>query len=158
MTSLPDAFADYNAGVRRARDAYNADIAFDGLVSRCVECGIGTVPLSTWKQHRDVCRVYGGHLPRMGRGLCRNCYARASRDGDLNDYSTRNVPTGVTAEEWRHLADPFRPLAEEIARLAPRFGRSPNSLRAALWRAGIRSHFIGGHGESLRPADQRRTA
>lgn len=94
-----------------------------------------------------------GTVPNEARGLCRSCYRWARTHNALHKYERVNQPRGEILHDWAHLADPLRPLKEEIARLAPRLGLTEKALESRLHRAGIRSRYQGGWGQ--RPKDNR---
>jgi len=93
-----------------------------------------------------------GVAKREGRGLCGGCYRWARVNGRLVDYERTNARLAELLEEWEHMADPTRPVLEEVRRLAPRLGMEQKTLETALYRGGVRSRFHGGCGERRKVA------
>jgi len=135
--------------VVRGRVAYPTD------GKACARCLRRTLPADRWrkvdKATREAWRA-DGLVAMDSRGLCRTCYSWATKHGKRLDYERRNVPTAELLEEWEHLADPLRPVLEEVKRLAPRLGMKEKTLAQALHRGGVRSRFEGGHGERVKAA------
>lgn len=119
----------------------------------CGRCERGIIPSTEWRtaspEQRDAWRTEG-MARHEARGLCQPCYRLVRIADRLVNYERRNIPTAEVLEEWEWMADPLRPLNEEIRRLAPRFGMSEDALAGALQRGGVRSRFKGGWGERVK--------
>lgn len=91
---------------------------------------------------RPYCSECGAkRCDKSARGLCKRCYSKASRDGTLVDHERASKPAAEVLAEWQQLADSTAPLMVECKRLAPRLGMRPETLAAALRRAGVRSAY-----------------
>lgn len=127
----------------------------EGADKECARCRRRTMAKAQWRSHTTTERrtlLSRGVASRGGRGLCEGCYRWAFENGRLIDYERVNQRTADVVEEWQHMADPLRPLREEIRRLAPRLGMVEKTLEQALHRGGIRSRYEGGHGERVKAA------
>lgn len=125
----------------------------DVELAPCGRCETGTVHWTVWTGATDEQREQWraeGVARRDGRGLCQRCYRWARTNNRLLDYERVNRPTTDVLEDWLHLADPLRPVKDEVRRLAHQFGMKPKTLEQALHRGGVRSRFAGGHGERLK--------
>lgn len=121
----------------------------------CVECGTPGRSAYRFRKATPEQRqqwLAAGIRRIEARGLCQPCYRTARLSGTLADYERRNRDARDVAEDWLHLANPNVPVIQECRRLASQFGMDAEALERAVYRAGIRSRFLGGHGERHKAA------